>query len=171
MAVPAGLAAAGCLRPSDEAALMLDAALLKLQTTLAAEMPICTPMGIRATAWDGRQLTMEMPLVPNRNHQHTAFAGSLNALCTVVGWGTVFLLLEQRQLGGNVVIRRSSIRYLRPVHDEMIICQGRPVDAESERFFFELLASKGQSKIDVATEIVDGEGTLVSFQGSYVVQE
>jgi thioesterase domain-containing protein len=150
---------------------MFDAALLKLQQTLAAEMPICTPMGIRATAWDGRILQMEMPLAPNRNHQYSAFAGSLNALCTVVGWGTVFLMLEGRGLSGNVVIRRGSIRYLRPVHDERIICRGRPVDAEAEAFFFELLTSKGQSKIDLETEIADSAGALVSFHGSYVVQD
>ena len=32
---------------------------------------------------------MRLPLGPNRNHQQTAFAGSLNALCTIAGWGTV----------------------------------------------------------------------------------
>jgi thioesterase domain-containing protein len=128
-------------------------------------------MGIRAISWDGRVLEMEMPLAPNRKHQHTAFAGSLNALCTVVGWGTVFLMLERQGLAGNVVIRRGSIRYLRPVHDERIVCRGRPVDAEAEEFFFELLRSKGQSKIDIETEIADANGALVSFSGSYVVQD
>ena len=65
---------------------MHAAALLELQQTLQREMPICTPMGIRPVSWDGRELAMEMPLAPNRNHQYSAFAGSLNALCTVVGW-------------------------------------------------------------------------------------
>jgi thioesterase domain-containing protein len=150
---------------------MHDAALTELEQTLYREMPICRAMAIRPTAWDGRQLSMHMPLEPNRNHQYSAFAGSLNALCTVVGWGTVFLMLEGRGLSGNVVIRRGSIRYLRPVHDERIICRGRPVDAEAEQFFFELLTSKGQSKIDLETEIADAAGVLVSFHGSYVVQD
>jgi thioesterase domain-containing protein len=150
---------------------MHNAALLKLEQTLAAEMPICTPMAIRPASWDGRRLAMEMPLAPNRNHQYSAFAGSLNALCTVVGWGTVFLMLHREGLAGNIVIRRSSIRYFRPVRDEPIIAQGLPIDAEAESFFFELLRSKGRSKIDVSTAIVDAAGTLVSFHGSYVVQD
>jgi thioesterase domain-containing protein len=150
---------------------MHDAPLIKLQQTLAAEMPICTPMGIRAASWDGRQLAMEMPLAANRNHQHTAFAGSLNALCTVVGWGTVFLMIERERLAGNIVIRRSSIRYLRPVQDATIVCRGREIEADAEQFFFELLRSKGQSKIDVSTEIADDLGPFVSFHGSYVVQD
>ena len=37
---------------------------------------------------------MRLPLDPNRNHQQTAFAGSLNALCTIAGWGSVYLLLR-----------------------------------------------------------------------------
>ena len=68
-------------------------------------------------------------------------------------------------------IRRSNIRYLRPVRDEAIVARGLPLEATGEEFFYELLRSKGHSKIDVATEIVDAEGTLVSFQGSYVVQK
>lgn len=150
---------------------MHDAALNKLQQTLVAEMPICTPMGIAAASWDGLQLVMQMPLAPNRNHQYSAFAGSLNALCTIVGWGTVFLMLHHEGLVGNIVIRRSQIRYFRPVRSEAIVARGLPIDGENVGFFFELLRSKGRSKIDVSTEIADDEGPLVSFSGSYVVQD
>jgi thioesterase domain-containing protein len=150
---------------------MHDAALRKLEQTLAEEMPICTPMGIRPVRWDGRELAMQMPLAPNRNHQYSAFAGSLNALCTIVGWGNVFLMLHQRGLEGNIVIRRSQIRYLRPVRSEAIIAHSLPIDADAEGFFFELLQSKGHSKLDVSTEIADAEGALVSFHGSYVVKD
>jgi thioesterase domain-containing protein len=149
---------------------MPDAGLLELQQTLAREMPICTAMGIRPVEWLDRRLSMEMPLEPNRNHQYSAFAGSLNALCTIVGWGTVFLLLRDEGRAGNIVIRRSSIRYLRPVRERLIIARGVTLDAEGEDFFFELLRHKGVSKIDVSAEIADSQGMLVSFQGSYVVQ-
>jgi len=149
---------------------MHAAALLELQQTLQREMPICTPMGIRPVAWDGCRLEMEMPLAPNRNHQYSAFAGSINALLTIVGWGTVFLLLHHEGRTGNVVIRRSQIRYLRPVRDEMIIARGLPLDPSGLEFFYEFLRSKGHSKIDIATEIADADGPLASFQGSYVVQ-
>jgi thioesterase domain-containing protein len=150
---------------------MNDAALRKLEQTLAAEMPICTPMGIRPVAWDGCRLSMEMPLSPNRNHQYSAFAGSLNALCTIVGWGKVFLMLHHAGLSGNIVIRRSHIRYLRPVRTDAIVAHNLPIDREAETFFFELLRSHGASKIDVNAEVADREGPLVSFHGSYVVQD
>ena len=150
---------------------MLDAALADLEQTLKREMPICLPMGIVTTAWDGRQLAMQMPLTPNRNHQYSAFAGSLNALCTIVGWGTVFLLLHREGLAGNIVIRRGQIRYLRPVRSAEIVARGLPLDPKGAAYFFELLRGKGRSKIDVSAEIIDDEGPLVSFSGSYVVQD
>ena len=149
---------------------MNDDGLSELERTLHREMPISVPMGMRAIDWQDRRLSMQMPLAANRNHQYSAFAGSLNALCTVVGWGTVFLLLREEGVAGNIVIRRGSIRYLRPVRSPEIVARGLPLDPVGEEFFFELLRNKGRSKIDVAAEIADADGPLVTFTGSYVVQ-
>jgi len=142
-----------------------------LERTLHREMPITVPMGMRAILWKDRRLTVEMPLEPNRNHQYSAFAGSLNALCTVAGWGAVFLLLRGAGLAGNIVIRRGEIRYLRPVRSPLIVAQSLPLEPDAEAFFFELLRSKGCSKIDVSAHIADAEGVLVRFTGAYVIQD
>jgi thioesterase domain-containing protein len=143
----------------------------KLQQTLNREMPITVPMGIKARSWDGVRLPMTMPLEPNRNHQYSAFAGSLNALCTATGWGTVLLLLESQDLTGNIVIRRSSIRYHRPVRTPTFFATGLPVSGEALEYFYELHKYKGRTKVDVSVVIADEEGPYVSFTGSYVVQE
>lgn len=150
---------------------MDDPLLAQLQQTLEREMPITAAMGITVESWDGQQLTMKMPLEPNRNHQYSAFAGSLNALCTVVGWGTLFMLLKQAGLSGNIVIRRSTVRYLRPVRTSKFLASSLPADADDVRFFFDLLESKRKSKLDIAAEIRDDDGSFVTFKGSYVVQD
>jgi thioesterase domain-containing protein len=142
----------------------------ELGETLRQEMPISNAMAIETVSWDGARLAMQMPLEPNRNHQYSAFAGSLNALCTVVGWGTVFLLLKSNGLKGNVVIRRGKIRFLRPVRTPEIVATGLKINPEELAYFFELLQSKGKSKIDIHAEIADDQGAYVSFKGSYVVQ-
>lgn len=149
---------------------MADSPLMALEQTLHREMPISVAMAIRPVAWDDGQLSVEMPLEPNRNHQYSAFAGSLNALCTVAGWGSIFLLLRREQLAGNIVIRRSQIRYFRPVRSARIVAQSLPVAPEAERYFFELLRNMGQSKLDIESQIADAEGPLVAFSGSYVIQ-
>jgi thioesterase domain-containing protein len=149
----------------------MDDALVRLAETLHREMPICAAMAIRPVSWIDGRLTMSMPLAPNRNHQDSAFAGSLNALCTVLGWGTVHLLSRTEGCSGNVVIRRGAIRYLRPVRSSEVVARGLPIDPDQLAFFYALLRSKGRSKVDVAAEIVDEEGPLVTFSGSYVVQD
>lgn len=143
----------------------------KLQQTLMREMPITIAMGIEARCWDGVRLAMQMPLEPNRNHQYSAFAGSLNALCTATGWGTVFLLLESQGMSGNIVIRRSSIRYHRPVRTPQFIATSLPIPPQALEYFYELQKFKGRTKVDVSAEIADEEGPYVTFTGSYVVQE
>lgn len=148
----------------------MDEDLLQLlESTLAREMPITSAMGLKVDSWDAERLAMRMPLEANKNHQYSAFAGSLNALCTVVGWGTLFLLLAREGMSGNIVIRRGKIRYLRPVVSPEIVARGLVIDPDQLSYFFELMRSKGKSKLDVSAEIVDDQGTLVSFQGSYVV--
>ena len=98
-------------------------------------------------------LVMRLPLNPNRNHQQTAFAGSLNALCTIAGWGSVYLLLKELQREGNIVIRRSSIKYHEPVNSAEIYARCQPVSTEARQYFLEMLDDKKQAKLDLAVEI------------------
>jgi thioesterase domain-containing protein len=145
--------------------------LLKLQQTLDREIPLSQAIGLKVEAWIEDRLSMRMPLEPNKNHQYSAFAGSLNALCTVVGWGTIFVMLGREGLQGNIVIRRGKIRFHRPVVTSEIVARGLPVDPAELAYFYELMRSKGKTKLDVSSEIVDEQGPLVTFQGSYVVHE
>jgi thioesterase domain-containing protein len=140
-----------------------------LQTTLEREIPMSAQMGIRVHSGGPEGLVMRLPLGPNRNHQQTAFAGSLNAVCTVAGWGTVFLLLKDLGRAGNIVIRRSSIRYLQPVLLPEILARCQPVAAASRQYFLEMLDEKKQAKMDLDVEIQGPGGSLVAFNGSYVV--
>ena len=143
--------------------------LAELQGKLDREIPMCAQMGIRVQANGADGLVMQLPLDPNRNHQQTAFAGSLNAVCTIAGWGSVYLLLRELAREGNIVIRRSSIRYHAPVTWSEIFARCQPISAEARQFFLEMLDDKGQAKLDLAVEIAGAAGPAVSFSGSYVV--
>jgi thioesterase domain-containing protein len=143
--------------------------LADLQATLEREIPMCTQMGIRVHDGGTGGLVMRLPLDRNRNHQQTAFAGSLNALCTVAGWGSVYLLLRELNRRGSIVIRRSSIKYQEPVNASEIYARCLPVNSEARQYFLEMLDDKGQAKLDLTVEISGGDGPAVSFHGSYVV--
>ena len=148
---------------------MPDDPLAQLQSVIEREIPICQHMGIRVQSCCSNGLSMAAPLDRNRNHQRTAFAGSLNALCTVTGWGSVFLLLLQNDLQGDIVIRRSAIKYLKPVDSTQIVSHCAHAPARHRDYFVEMLRDKGQSKIELQVEIRGQEETAVSFSGSYVV--
>jgi thioesterase domain-containing protein len=143
--------------------------LSELQGVLEREIPMCAQMGINVHNGGADGLVMRLPLKPNRNHQQTAFAGSLNALCTIAGWGSVFLLLRELGRDGNIVIRRSTIRYQEPVASSEIYARCQPVTAEARQYFLEMLGDKGQAKLDLTVEIAGSDGPAVSFSGSYVV--
>jgi thioesterase domain-containing protein len=141
----------------------------ELQATLEREIPMCGQMGICVHDRGADGLVMRLPLEPNRNHQQTAFAGSLNALCTITGWGSVYLLLRELGQSGSIVIRRSSIRYQEPVTSSEIFARCQPISAEARQYFVEMLGDKGQAKLDLAVEVSGKDGAAVSFSGSYVV--
>jgi thioesterase domain-containing protein len=143
--------------------------LAELQATLEREIPMCRQMGIAVHGSGADGLVMRLPLAPNRNHQQTAFAGSLNALCTVAGWGSVYLLLRELGRGGSIVIRRSTIKYHQPVTAAEILARCHPGSAEARQYFLEMLDDKGQAKLDLSVEIAGVGGPAVSFSGSYVV--
>jgi thioesterase domain-containing protein len=141
----------------------------ELQSMLEREIPMCTQMGICVHGREGETLIMRLPLSPNRNHQQTAFAGSLNALCTITGWGSVYLLLKELGREGTIVIRRSTIRYHEPVTSDEILAHCQPISDEARQYFLEMLDDKGQAKLDLSVEIAGSSGPLVTFAGSYVV--
>jgi thioesterase domain-containing protein len=141
----------------------------ELQAILEREIPMCAQMGIRVHDRRADGLVMRLPLNPNRNHQQTAFAGSLNALCTIAGWSSVYLLLRELGREGNIVIRRSTIKYQEPVTSNEIYARCQPVSAEARQYFLEMLGDKGQAKLDLSVEVAGSQGAAVSFHGSYVV--
>jgi thioesterase domain-containing protein len=136
---------------------------------LEREIPMCAQMGIRVHDSGVVGLVMQMPLDPNRNHQQSAFAGSLSALCTIAGWGSVYLLLKELRRSGSIVIRRGAIRYHEPVTSPQILACCLPVTSEARQYFLEMLDDKGQAKLDVTVEVAGTDGPAVAFHGSYVV--
>ena len=143
--------------------------LSELQATLEREIPMSAQMGIRVHQGDADGLVMRLPLSPNRNHQQTAFAGSLNALCTIAGWGYVYVLLRELGRRGKIVIRRSTIKYQEPVTASEIYARCQPVNPAARQYFLEMLDDKGQAKLDLTVEVAGAEGSAVVFSGSYVV--
>lgn len=164
---------------ASETAASAAAALRELQQVLDREIPMCRQMDLRVElpTGSGREagstLSVSMPLDGNHNHQQTAFAGSLNALCTIAGWGATYLALGRVNGEGAIVIRRSQIKYHRPVDTPRVVARCVQPTPEQLAYFGEMLTEKGQAKFDLTVEIASTVPTddrpAVVFSGSYVV--
>ena len=140
----------------------------ELQAVLHHEIPISREMGLMVHEYDGETLSLGAPLAPNVNHKATAFAGSLNAVATLAGWGSVWLVLTEHGLRGTVVIQESTTRYLLPVaYDFTASCRVPPAE-EVERFLAGL-RRRGKARLSLTVNILNGDGRVaVSFTGMYV---
>src|SRR3981081_3989276 len=99
-------------------------ALRTLQQVFTTEIPITRYLSVSVASYQNGCLTLLAPLQENSNHVHTAFAGSLNAVMTLAGWGQLWLILKEYELEGQIVIQNSVIEYLKPVTDGFTVhCQ------------------------------------------------
>jgi thioesterase domain-containing protein len=141
----------------------------ELQETLYSEIPITKHLGLTVVSYDDEQLALSAPLEANINHKDTAFAGSLNALVTLSGWGLLWLILKEERLAAKIVIQDSTINYLLPVTKDFVACCRKPDAAQLTRFT-NMLKRKGKARLELEAEIREEEQLAVAFKGRYVAQ-
>lgn len=145
----------------------MSGALAELRATLAREMPVTQHLGVEVVGQEGSALLLRAPLGANRNHQGTAFGGSLNAIATLACWSALWLALREAGEAGVVVIQDSAIRYLRPVTTDFTAAAELP--PEKLEKLLETLRRRGKGRITVAATVSDDAGPAVTFTGRYVV--
>lgn len=142
-----------------------DALLAETGDYLHRWIPLSRAMGVRVEAYDGETLVLAAPAELNHNHLGTAFGGSLSALATLAGYGLLWLELGSRD--SHIVIRRSSIQYLRPVHGGLRAVCRRPA-AEVVAAFKAKFARVGKARITLGVTVEADGGNGVEFEGEYV---
>jgi len=139
-----------------------------LQQTLAQDIPITQHMGITVEGYDEKGLILKAPLAGNTNPKGTAFAGSINALLTLAGWGLIWLILKELDVVGDVVIQNSSISYLRPVTGDFAAVCHKP-DQDTIARVGRSLKKKGKARVELSAEIYQRDMVVVGFKGRYVI--
>ncbi len=139
-----------------------------LQQTLEDEIPLTQHLELRVLSYDEQGLTLGAPLAPNINHKRTAFAGSLNSVVTLAGWGLLWLILQEQELHARVVIQDSSCSYLRPVSEDFTAFCEKPTPAEIAKMV-EALGKRGRARIELCVEVRNATGVAVLFTGRYVM--
>jgi thioesterase domain-containing protein len=140
-----------------------------LQCTLTQDIPITQHMDITVERYDAQGLLLKAPLMGNTNPKGTAFAGSINALVTLTGWGLIWLFLKELNIAGDVVIQNSWINYVHPVTDDFAAFCCRPAQDEIEKFEHGL-RKKGKARMELTVKILQRDEVVVEFKGRYVVR-
>ncbi len=130
-------------------------------------MPVTQRLGVRLVGFANGAARLRAPLAANINHQGTAFAGSLNAIATLSGWATVWLLLRERDIAARVVIQDSSVHYLRPVTTDFEAQCEAPRQALVDHLV-ESVTRRGKGRIELHVAVHDDDGEAVAFRGRYV---
>jgi len=135
---------------------------------LLADIPLTRAMHLRVAEWDGDQLRMTAPLMPNINDKGCAFGGSLASLMTLAGWGLIVLKLRALDRPCDIYVQDSTIRYLAPVWADFA-AEARLADGESWDAFLRPLDERGRSRLRVVCRVplTDG-GDAVTFEARFV---
>ncbi|AOM41939.1 fatty acid biosynthesis protein FabY [Xenorhabdus hominickii] len=137
----------------------------ELQRAWHKHIPLSEKMGLRITQYTGQRFITTMPEAGNQNPHHTIFAGSLFSQATLTAWGLIWLLLQERQLGGDIILVDANIRYRQPI-------TGRPsATADFNNMSGDLarLARGNKARVKLEVQVSGEHGIGSVFTGTYIV--
>jgi len=143
----------------------LDDKSLSLQNTWHSTIPMSKAMNITIGYYDQRTLVTTCDEIFNKNLHNTMFAGSIYTLATLTGWGWVHLLIQQKNLDGNIVLADANIRYHSPVEGITFAKTGLSLSSGD----VDDLRDKKKVKLQVEVNIISGEKIAATFKGLYFV--
>lgn len=141
---------------------------LTFQQFLYEQIPITQKMKFEVLKFELSSVKMLARLEPNFNHKCTAFAGSINSLMTLCGWGVVFANVKEFASNSHIVIQRSNIEYLFPIEKDFVAeCN---IDNKHDMEKLQLTFDKfNRARIKLNVYCKDENKILAKFEGQYVV--
>ena len=137
-----------------------------LERMLVREMPVAQSLGFDIAELTTEAVTLRAVFDLNRNHQGSAFAGSVHALAALAGWATVWLTLQEAGIRANAVLQDSRIQYLQPVmSDFTATCSFPPPGARMTLLDAVQRHRKGRLGVQVAVH--EGAVLVAEFSGRY----
>jgi thioesterase domain-containing protein len=134
---------------------------------LKTQIPLLTHMGLGDLAFNGKTLTLPAQLEPNINDKGTGFGGSIASLATISGWCLTTLLLKNRELDCDVMIKDSNMQYLLPITGDFFAEVTLP-DEDEVNAFLARLDEKGRARLALQVAVKQNEKTALTMQGLYV---
>ncbi len=136
---------------------------------MLSKIPILQSMRAKVLELTDREFSIKAPLDPNKNHLMSAFGGSIAALATAAGWAFVVAELKKLEITANVVVVKSSIKYLHPIqHDFVACCQKGNLLQWSG--FMDKLVVTSHSKIKLCVNVICNEKVCAVLEGTFLAR-
>ncbi|MCD9027789.1 YiiD C-terminal domain-containing protein [Luteimonas sp. BDR2-5] len=145
----------------------LDQSLRALEAHYRSMPPVAV-MQLRVDGYDGQRLRLHAPLSAHVNDKGSAFGGSLVSLMTLAAWGLVTLRVEQAGLDAEVYVADSQVRYLAPLHADLV-AESTLADDGNWETFADTLRTRGRARVTLASTVaLPGGGVATECRSRYV---
>lgn len=142
---------------------------MELENFLKEQIPITLAIGVHVVSADDARVEITCPLSVNHNHLGTAFGGSLAAVAILAGYAWIFRALITRGHDVHVVLKSTSIDYLKPVEEDLrAVCEAPPAP-EFEKFV-STFERKGLARLTLRSVIETASGVACSLTGEFVAK-
>jgi thioesterase domain-containing protein len=135
---------------------------------LHTHIPLTRAMRVSVEAIDEHGVRLAAPPAPNINHRNTVFGGSAGTLAILSAWTLLHTRLGRTTPPSQIVIQRSSVEYLAPLHGDFQAFCASPDAARWDRFAA-ALQRRGRGRITLRAEILGNGAVAGHFEGVYVV--
>jgi thioesterase domain-containing protein len=124
-------------------------------------------MQVAVVSLDADSLVLSAPLEPNRNPHGTVFGGSAATLAVLAAASLLHTKLDAEGIACQVVVHRSSMEYLAPLHGPF---SARAFLSETTDWarFTQSLRSRGKARARVTAVLSCGGVEAARFQGQFV---
>ena len=137
-----------------------------LERMLVQEMPVAQSLGFEVAALSSEAVTLRAAFDLNRNHQGSAFAGSVHALAALAGWATVWLTLHDAGIRVNAVLQDSRIQYLQPIMGDFTATCSFP-SPEARATLLDAVRRHRRGRLGVQATVHQGTAVVAEFSGRY----
>lgn len=139
----------------------------ELQEILYKEIPPVKLLDFRVKSYENGILSLSAPLSVNHNDKGTGFGGSLEMLNIITGWSATWVLLKEKGIEADVVIRKVSSNFKNPATKDFITYCKLPKQDELEKMWLQY-QRKGKSRISFRIELYSNDILCLETQSEYV---
>lgn len=141
-----------------------------LQTAIHADFPIARAMNLRVKDASISHVTLQAPLAENKNHESTAFGGSVYSLAVLSCWALVSQSLQEWGFDVDyVVVQDGHIDYTVPVAGDFEATSSWASEREAQKFRT-MLSKKGLARASLTSTVRSQGRDCATMEGRFAAR-